>query len=62
MTLESILAGIGIAAELVSGVVPGPTGVLAGFAAKLARIAQAANAAHIKITGEPIDLNKLHEV
>lgn len=59
--LETLLAGIGIAAELVSGV-PGEAGVAAAFAAKLVKIVAVANAAHIKATGKSIDLSQLHEV
>lgn len=34
----------------------------AGIASSLVEIARAANAAHVEVTGKPIDLEKLHEV
>lgn len=61
MKLDTILAGIEIASELIEGI-PGPVGALAALAEKLAKIGRAANAAHVKITGQPIDLTQLHEV
>ena len=54
--LASLAAGL---AGLVA--VPG-IGPAAATAAILLKIAQAAVAAHEKVTGEPLDLNKLHEL
>lgn len=54
--LAFIEAGTGWAA-----LIPG-AGTVAAAAAALVRIAAAANRAHQSITGEPIDLNKLHEL
>ncbi len=59
-TLDQILAYISAGVDF-AGLIPGGAAA-AGIAAVLLRIAQSAVKAHEQVTGEPLDLNKLHEL
>jgi len=58
--LDQILAYISAGVDF-AGLIPGGAAI-GGIAAVLLRIAQAAVQAHEKVTGEPLDLTKLHEI
>lgn len=60
-TLDSILQALEIAADIGTAM-PGPIGIGSALAAKLIAIAEAAAQAHLNITGQPIDLAKLHVI
>lgn len=61
--LGTLLMIIGTAADAAKPLIPDPTGqtVDADISA-LIKIAQAANAAHLQITGQPIDLTQLKPI
>lgn len=62
--LTTILSIIGIAADAAKGVIPaGSVGqTIDGDVSALVKIAQAANTAHVQITGKPIDLSQLQPI
>ncbi len=59
--LDQLLLYLDIAAEVLSAI-PGPIGAGALLADGFVKIAQKANAAHVALTGKPIDLSMLHEL
>ncbi len=59
-TLDQILAYISAGVDI-AGQIPGGAAA-SGIAAILLRIASAAVKAHEEVTGEPLDMNRLHEL
>jgi hypothetical protein len=61
--LSTILNIIGIAAEAAKPLIPAGVGqTVDADVSALIKIAQAANAAHVQITGQPIDLSQLQPI
>ncbi|MES2367486.1 MAG: hypothetical protein V4563_16540 [Pseudomonadota bacterium] len=60
MTLDQVLAYISAGVDI-AGQIPG-AGAASAIAAIFLRIAQSAVKAHEQVTGEPLDLAKLHEL
>lgn len=62
MSLDTILETLDIAAEIGEEIGPGIVGVGSAYADKLLKIVMKAHAAHVAITGQPMDLSQLHKI
>lgn len=60
-TLDEILTAMQFAASIATGL-GGPVASGANLAAYFLKIAQSAVQAHEAITGQPLDMTKLHEI